>query len=61
MKSVIYSYDIVQGLNQRKVITTETTRQRARDIKRTLDAKSPQQKHRIKQHRYVLSESQEIR
>ena len=61
MKSVIYSYDIVQGLNQRNVIKTETTRKRARDLKRSLDATSPQQKHRIKQHRYVLEESQEIR
>ncbi len=61
MKTRIYKYDVVSGLNKRKVIETLFTRQEARNFKNEQDLLNPQVKHRIIQHRYDVANSQEIR
>ena len=61
MKTLRYEYDIISGLNQKVILDQATTRQTARNIKRTLDQKEPQVTHRIIQRRYELTEAKAIR
>lgn len=61
MRKIRYEYDIVSGLNQKKVLGRETTRESARAFKRELDTAQPQVTHRIIQRRYDLLEAREVR
>lgn len=61
MRKIRYEYSIVSGLNQRKVLGRESTREFARAFKRKLDAANPQITHRIIQRRYDLLEAREVR
>ncbi len=61
MKTKIYQYDVVSGLNRSKVIETLFNRREARAFKNEQNILNPQVKHRIIQRRYEVTDSKEIR
>lgn len=61
MKKYNYEYTVVSGVNKRKILGEENTREAAREFKRKLDSKHPARKHRIIQKRYELAEVKEVR
>lgn len=61
MRSIRYEYDIIVGNNTKRVIKTKPTREEAREFKRELDAEYPDHRHKIVQHRYLLTESKAVR
>lgn len=57
-KNVHYEYEIVGGLDQSVVLKTAGTREEARQQKRRLDRKQPNETHRIIQYRHTVAVQQ---
>lgn len=61
MRSIRYEYDIVTGINKDIVLDQAKTREKARQIKKTLDNVTPEMKHTIVQRRYKLETTKNVR
>lgn len=61
MKTKLYAYDVVSGLNKKIVLESLPTREKARAFKRQEDLKNKQVTHRIIQRVYSISTAQEVR